>query len=229
MNLFNKIFKKPKAYKLKPEIINEVSSRTEWRTPTNYGWLNCKLNQKELDYVWECVNNRQNNINKILAGNISNSYELVDKDEWFFKNTLRSLIYLYQKEFGVKGYQDIVSPKSRPCVHHLSTWWVNYQKQHEFNPLHNHSGVYSFVIWLKIPTEYEEQNKNNNTNTPEKSSFSFVYTNILGEIKSERIPLSKKYEGLMVFFPSTFMHQVQPFYNCEEDRISVSGNIGLLY
>ena len=228
MNFFNK-FKKFNTNIIPTEIIEDVGRRTEWRTPANYGWLNCKLNQKELDYVWECVNNRQNNINKILAGNISNSYELVDKDEWFFKNTLRSLIYLYQKEFGVKGYQDIVSPKSRPCVHHLSTWWVNYQKQHEFNPLHNHSGVYSFVIWLKIPTEYEEQNKNNNTNTPEKSSFSFVYTNILGEIKSERIPLSKKYEGLMVFFPSTFMHQVQPFYNCEEDRISVSGNIALLY
>ena len=66
MNLFNKIFKKPKAYKLKPEIINEVSSRTEWRTPTNYGWLNCKLNQKELDYVWECVNNKKIMLIKLL-------------------------------------------------------------------------------------------------------------------------------------------------------------------
>ena len=229
MNFFNKIFKKFNTNTITSEIVDEVGSRTQWRTPANYGWLICKLNQKELDYVWKCVNNRQNNLNfiKTLAGNISNSYELVDKDEWFFKNTLRSLIYLYQKEFGVTGYpHEIISAKSRPVVQYvMQPWWVNYQKQNEFNPLHDHNGVYSFVIWLKIPTEYAEQNKNNNTNAPLKSTFSFVYSNILGQVKSEFFPLGKEYEGTMVFFPSTLKHEVHPFYNCEEDRISISGNI----
>ena len=33
----------------------------------------------------------------------------------------------------------------------LNNFWVNYQKQYEFNPLHDHSGIYSFVIFVKIP------------------------------------------------------------------------------
>ena len=37
--------------------------------------------------------------------------------------------------------------------------------------------------------------------------------------------LGKNYEGKMLFFPSKLRHEVFPFYNCEEDRISISGNI----
>ena len=144
-----------------------------------------------------------------------------------FKNILYKHIYAYQDQFGKQGYPlDVLEKKMYSnMIYCLDDCWVNYQKQHEFNPIHNHRGVYSFVIWLKIPTDYEDQNKNNITNSRDKSSFSFVYTNTLGQIKSERIPLSKEYEGRMVFFPSPLMHLVQPFYDCEDDRISVSGNI----
>ena len=37
--------------------------------------------------------------------------------------------------------------------------------------------------------------------------------------------LSPKDEGIMLFFPSTLYHMVHPFYDCDEERISVSGNI----
>ena len=50
------------------------------------------------------------------------------------------------------------------------------------------------------------------------------------EQKKELIDLSlnemnKKLEGCMLFFPSALNHMVYPFYNCSEDRVSVSGNI----
>ena len=32
-------------------------------------------------------------------------------------------------------------------------------------------------------------------------------------------------EGFMCLFPATTIHQVFPFYNCEDDRISISGNL----
>ena len=34
-----------------------------------------------------------------------------------------------------------------------------------------------------------------------------------------------KYQGMLVFFPSRLNHIVYPFYNCDETRISISGNI----
>ena len=37
--------------------------------------------------------------------------------------------------------------------------------------------------------------------------------------------LDKTSEGLMLFFPAKLIHCVYPFYNCNEERISISGNI----
>ena len=34
-------------------------------------------------------------------------------------------------------------------------------------------------------------------------------------------------EGIILFFPSELSHQVFPFYNCDEDRVSISGNLVL--
>ena len=113
--------------------------------------------------------------------------------------------------------------------YYLNSWWVNYQKQHEFNPIHTHTGVYSFVIWMKIPTEYNQQRSLPlaRANSDVVSNFSFEYTNILGESRTYVYVMSPKAEGTMVFFPSKLTHIVYPYYNCEKERISVSGNISL--
>ena len=112
----------------------------------------------------------------------------------------------------------------------MDKFWVNYQKQNEFNPPHRHSGVYSFVIWMKIPTKHFEQNQNPislNSNTSVISSFLFTYTDILGETKEYIYEMNPEMEGTILFFPSKLTHQVLPFYNCDQDRISISGNISI--
>ena len=78
-----------------------------------------------------------------LAGNISKSELIEDKDNWFFESSLKKLIEKKEKS-------QIEKLKLEP-------FWVNYQKQNEFNPLHNHSGLYSFVVFMKIPTHWKEQ------------------------------------------------------------------------
>ena len=201
--------------------IEDVGTRTMCRMPSNLGWLEYKLNQKELDYVWSCIENKKNNTTSNLAGNIGSSYTLEDTGDWFFLNTICPLCEIYNKNFKNVG----VIPVLDGHPYCLNTWWVNYQKQYEFNPLHDHSGVYSFVIWLKIPVEFEKQNEGYDTNTPVKSAFQFNYTNILGEICTFNYPTGKNFEGMMLFFPSKLRHQVYPFYNCDEERISVSGNV----
>ena len=121
-------------------------------------------------------------------------------------------------------------PTTLPHPFCLESMWVNYQKKHEFNPLHDHAGVYSFVIWMKIPFEYDDQinlPNSKGTNHPLNSGFVFQYLDILGNIKYHSYFLSKGDEGNMLFFPSQLHHQVYPFYNCDETRISISGNIAL--
>ena len=53
-------------------------------------------------------------------------------------------------------------------------WWVNYQYQTEFNPEHAHTGITSFVIWMKIPTHYQDQH-NLPFHSNAASDFQFTY------------------------------------------------------
>ena len=48
---------------------------------------------------------------------------------------------------------------------------------------------------------------------------------MLGNIAHYDYHLDKTTEGHMLFFPAKLMHTVHPFYNCDKERISISGNI----
>ena len=195
--------------------------------PQQAGWIEVELDDDEIDFLWKSIENKGQNIKSELAGQIDSSYLIFDKDNWFFKNTLESLCNSYAESFYDVG-EDIPTTNRHPYF--LQTMWVNYQKQTEFNPTHLHKGVYSFVIWMQIPTEYNEQKENpiaKNTNSDVISNFSFDYRDIIGEYRYHTYIMSKKMEGKMVFFPSKLTHTVYPFFNCSEDRISISGNISL--
>tara|TARA_B100000965_G_scaffold140551_1_gene117039 strand:+ start:180 stop:893 length:714 start_codon:yes stop_codon:yes gene_type:complete len=212
-------------------LLNDVAKRTKRRVPDNLGWLECELSKDEIDHLWKCVSDsKEKNLEcfkKGLAGNISHSYILNDIDGYFFKHTIKPLITLYQTNFCdlTSLNMGLLSEEVEKLEPVLDRFWVNYQKQHEFNPLHSHGGLYSFIIWLKIPVEFEDQNKDNITNNPLKSAFQFLYTNIIGIPCRATYELGKGFEGRILFFPSNLQHVVWPFYNCDEDRISISGNI----
>ena len=195
-------------------------------TPSNVGWLEYKLNPQEMDYLWRCIEtNKKRSFKNNLAGNISSSYSLMDRGDWFFTNVCTPLINSYSERFYNLG--DSI-PIMGVHPYYMSTWWVNYQKQNEFNPIHNHTGVYSFVIWMKIPYDSKKQNLKDiarGSNNPQIGNFQFVYADILGRSESHEYRLSPEYEGTMLFFPAELDHLVYPFYECDEDRISISGNI----
>ena len=56
--------------------------------------------------------------------------------------------------------------------------------------------------------------------------FCFLYSGPDGRVLSEDIPVDKKYEGKMALFPASLNHQVYPFYTSDEQRITISGNVG---
>ena len=181
--------------------------------------------------LWEYISNAKENSKSLaanLAGNLSSSLILVDTDNWFFDNVCLPTIGEYKeifKESTAFNSQSIFK-NDIPCV--LGQFWVNFQKQHEFNPMHNHSGVYSFVVFMKIPTVWKEQCEIpfvKESNSPKASAFEFVYTDIMGNISQYTYCLDSSFEGIMLFFPAEMMHMVYPFYNCEEERITISGNI----
>lgn len=196
--------------------------------PDVLGWLEKKLSDKEMEYLWRCIDARKQSKKPQLAGVIHESNVLVDKSDWFWINTLKPLCGAYGQEYGNKLGESV--PVNRQHPYYLDSFWVNYQKQTEFNPNHHHGGVYSFVVWMKIPTKHIEQNKNPisaRSNSQLISAFQFSYLDILGQNSEFTYKMNPEMEGTMLFFPSALNHCVYPFYNCDEDRISISGNISL--
>ena len=193
----------------------------------NKGWLEYKLSQKDLNHLNKSIENKTTQMNHSLAGNISKSYTLEDKDNWFFKNVLLLCIKKYIEEFT-----DAIVPTvlTKNCAYNLNRFWVNFQKKYEFNPIHNHMGVFSFVIWMKIPSSYKEECKLpfiKHANEKMANTFQLLFSDSLGHISTFNYPLEPSKEGTMLFFPSGLNHAVYPFYTSNKERISISGNINL--
>ena len=202
----------------------------------NQGLVEVQLSEGIIDNLWKLIDdpkNEKKDYKPSLAGNIKASYELDRQSELLddFYKFIPEMVNAYQLNFAPE-HRISHFYKGQNWVYGLESLWVNFQKQHEFNPMHNHAGVFSFVIWMKIPTSHVEQKElplaKNSNSSDTISNFSFVYTDILGGIKNLNYNMEKDICGYMVMFPSALHHMVNPFYECDEERISISGNIGLM-
>ena len=196
--------------------------------PPNIGWLHSKLDKNQIDFLWKRIKeSKKNNFKHTLAGNISQSFEIEDTEDYFLKEVLSKLVVEYRRAFGK---DPIRNQNLNDNSLKLNGFWANYQYQNEFNPYHHHGGVYSFAIWLKIPYHWKEQNQlpflDGIKDTEKKASiFEFEYTDPLGGIRNYGYRLDPSREGEIVFFPAALRHTVYPFYNTEEPRVSVAGNL----
>ena len=59
------------------------------KIPPSLGWLETRLDSQHIDFLWEIIENRhQETFKNTLAGNISGSFAIEDKDDYFFKEVL---------------------------------------------------------------------------------------------------------------------------------------------
>ena len=196
--------------------------------PPNIGWVHAKLDKNHIDFLWKRIKeSKKNNFKHTLAGNISQSFEIEDTKDYFLKEVLSKLVVEYRRAFGK---DPIRNQNLNDDLLKLNGFWANYQYQNEFNPYHHHGGVYSFAIWLKIPYHWKEQNQlpfldGMKDDDKKASIFEFEYTDSLGGIRNYGYRLDPSREGEMLFFPAALRHTVYPFYNTEEPRVSVAGNL----
>ena len=216
-----------------------IKSNFNWVKP----WLGYRLDSKIINYLWEIVKEgkeKNESAKGTLAGNLSHSFYIVDKDNIFEEN-LYPLVQYYCKNYNYfipdppivvdKNFNKLKCLLSSVT---LESFWANYQYKHEFNPIHKHTGFLSFVIWLKIPYDNEDQEKLSFLEGVQKQNrragnFQFTFTDMNGQITQEPIIMNKNDEGVMLIFPSSLHHQVFPFYNTDTERVSISGNIAPLY
>ena len=203
-----------------------------YHTFPNIGFTMTKFLEEKLIPIKQEINKIQNNFlsednvkhNKHLAGNIEKQFLLKDSKE-YMENLIYPHLLNFDAEFDFVNRVIYLNAERREIV--LDAIWVNFQKKYEFNPIHIHQGVISFVLWIQVPYIMENEKKQlysfeSDWNSP--ACFYFHYTNSLGQIRQHQLPVDKTYENVMIVFPASMSHGVYPFVTSDDYRISVSGN-----
>ena len=199
---------------------NEIEFK-ELFTP---GILETTLPSDVYDPVLKEINKIEKNatgydpVNHNLAGHIKREYELQESYE-VLGPYLEYLGHQYVTHYKMPG-----NPHPR-----VNALWCNFQSKCEINPVHNHSGILSFAIWMKIPYNHDDEQERDECAMSEckshASAFQFIYNDIVGNARNHTINVTKGWEGKMVMFPATLLHTVYPFYTSDDYRVSIAGNL----
>ena len=170
---------------------------------------------------------KDNDYRKSLAGNLTEEYSYANaftpKQEKIVEEELVWLASQYTKfSKQVLGKALGIEPKDiimqRPV-------WVNFMKQGEWNPVHNHIGDISCVMYLKVPKEIQEENYtselSSKSNTPSAGKIEFSFGDDIGYCNTGVMMNPKEKD--IYFFPAKLSHMVYPFKS-KTERISVSVN-----
>ena len=182
--------------------------------------------------------NKENDATKALVGHINQEYYIkgvedkynildVDNDETYLKLEQWVSRKCFTPPLNMFHGDNYVLSDNRPFS--ISSLWVNFQKKYEFNPPHIHGGVYSFIIFVNIPYELEDELKQFKTKTNATSKLHFttpcpLHWNRCGIVRTD-INVDKSFEGKIIIFPAHLQHGVFPFYTSDDYRITISGNV----
>lgn len=163
--------------------------------------------------------------NEYLIGEIEHEYKLHPKETT--SEYIKWLVGQIDKE---TNYIKMTKQDNEPLK--CDDLWVNFQQKLEFNPIHHHSGVYSFVFWHQIPFTIQEEKALIKYETHSKEykfgAFDFVYPIVEAtsmKVATYTVPVDKSMEGWVAIFPSDMRHMVYPFYSSNDYRITVAGNV----
>jgi len=204
-----------------------------WHTFPNQGFITVEVPSEILTKFNDVYKNIKSGVlslepfNKSLAGQLTEEYSLkhlIPEVKDFFNEAAKCYMDYFLVE---KTPRTVATDQDEKYDIDLKALWLNIQKNGEYNPVHDHTGVLSFALWLKIPYSLEDEWELSNTRkatTHNNGEFLFYYTDILGTILGKPVKRVDYREGVMAVFPSGLNHAVYPFFTSEEDRVSISGN-----
>lgn len=204
------------------------------------GFLLHKVSEDILNDIGLEVNKVQEDFSKAvpfndqLAGHIQKEYKIK------FEKKIADYIKNVAVEYANKNprllfnywhvYQDKTRAPKPENIFYDGEAWINFQKKGEYNPIHSHSGLLSYVIWYQIPftrEDEEEYGRLNNTKSDSNGAFLFVVPGEMDTVVEHNVGVDKRRQGYMAMFPSNLMHMVYPFFSSDEYRITLSGNLFL--
>ena len=187
-----------------------------------FNWGPCVVKLKMMDefkqlLIDEAKNNKQDYRDK-LAG-------IIEKETGYTEEAKTKIVPPLSNYLGVydQMFERFVNKKYKKKPEYvLSAIWINYQKQGEYNPPHDHDGKLSFVAYLQIPDELKKEHQSYIGKSCGPGGIQFVY----GDGPRDCVTYQSFFpeEGDIFIFPAWLKHWVAPFKS-DVTRISVSGNV----
>ena len=150
---------------------------------------------------------------------------ILDKETGYSDESKTLIVPEISKYLGVydQMFEKFINKPYKKKPHYIMTaLWINYQKQNDFNPPHDHDGKLSFVIYLQIPDELKKENAAYKGKSCGPGGIQFVYGDGPRDCVTYQSFMPE--ENDMYIFPAWLKHWVAP-YKSDCIRISVSGNV----
>ena len=194
----------------------------------NPGVLQADLGQNEIDNLWKIIHESSPDSaswdgNTLLDIDLHSKQWSMTDDGTFQTNVLMPMVEEYFRQFDVpfshktSNYHGLV----------LNRFWTRASTEGDYQSLHDHQGVFTFVVWMKIPFDGEEEGVVQGGFRPYASDFGLVYMDTCGRLSKQNWTLNSEMEGTILLFPSDINHIVYPHFTTKEYRISVAGDISL--
>ena len=186
-----------------------------------FNWGPCVIKVKIRDDFRKLLLDEGNKCTRDMTDSLAG---ILHKEVGYDKKAMDLILPTLSKYIGVydQAYQRFTNKVyDKPPEYVLSSLWINYQRQHDYNPPHDHDGKLSFVIYLQIPDKLKEENKKYIGRSCGPGGIQFVW----GEGPRDCVSYQTFFpeEGDMFVVPAWLKHHVAP-YRAKCTRISVSGN-----
>lgn len=151
-----------------------------------------------------------------LAGNIPNEYAIDLEHLYEYDEELYNLFTMFL------GQATAVCINGEVGSLDIRRAWYNEMESNDYNPLHKHFGMLSFVMYLDIPEEIRSECENEVGNVYSQGLIEFV-SGFLGAEGMRKLTFNPRV-GDMFMFNSQLHHCVYPFKS-DVKRLSLAGNI----
>jgi len=154
-----------------------------------------------------------------LAGRIDNQYQILPLTSQACLGHILQHVNQYHFDTGGEQMNNI----------EIDALWVNIQRYMEFNPAHHHTGMFSFVIYIKNDLERASAINNKFDNARGTELAGHIQLRYGEEAHMNWNVYNHWPErGQIIMFPSWLQHFVFPHYETDKERISVAGNVILV-
>ena len=175
-----------------------------------YSSIDASLTKRMLDHAWS-VQQSSVDMRFDLAGALDNEKKISFQEDMNLFTDVSRMITYHASNFM----------KSNMRSAFVDTFWVNFMRANEYNPVHMHYGSLSWVWYLDIPEVIRQECQNDTARTKQtKGLIEFVAKGH----EMENFLFNPKTSDFFMF-TSDHLHTVYPFQTEGVTRVSMSGNI----